>query len=76
MRYQKTEWGIRVKIFSQRYGITLKDLSEAAGVKASVLYQVLIGKTPGTDLVPKVEAFMERYEADNRPEPVLKTFAG
>jgi hypothetical protein len=61
MRYVKTEWGIKVKIFTQRYGITLKQLAAACDVKYSTLLQMLVGKCPGIDITPKVDAFMTEY---------------
>jgi len=63
VRYGKTEWGLNVKMFTQRYGITIKELCEQADVAESTLYAMLTGKTPGREAVAKVDAFMERYEA-------------
>lgn len=63
MRYEKTEWGIRVKVFSMRYGITLKEIAAAADVKYPTFLQVLVGKTPGHTITEKVDAFMEEYTA-------------
>jgi transcriptional regulator with XRE-family HTH domain len=69
MRYQKTEWGIKVMNFAQRYGMTLKDLANASEVSYNTLLQVRIGKTPGEKaaIVEKVEAFMESYAATADP---------
>lgn len=78
MRYQKTEWGIKVKIFTQRHGMTLKDLAAASGVSYNTLLQVNIGKTPGTKaaIVEKVEAFMADYaaKADPTANRAVRTF--
>lgn len=78
MRYQKTEWGIKVKIFTQRYGMTLKDLAAASGVSYNTLLQVNIGKTPGEKaaIVEKVEAFMADYaaKADLTANKALRPF--
>lgn len=78
MRYQKTEWGIKVKIFTQRYGITLKELAAQSGVNYNTLLQVNIGKTPGEKaaVVEKVEAFMQEYEArtDRTANMAVKPF--
>jgi predicted transcriptional regulator len=74
VRYAKTEWGVKVKIFSQRHGITLKQISAAAGVKNSTLLQVIVGKTPGLEVVEKVSAFMENYEATNKPRYLVTPF--
>ena len=69
MRYQKTEWGIHIMNFAQRYGITLKDIATASGVSYNTLLQVRIGKTPGEKaaIVEKVEAFMKEYAAQHEP---------
>ena len=76
MRYGKTEWGIKVKIFTQRYGMTLRALADASGVKYNTLLQVNIGKTPGEKaaIVEKVEAFMEEYTAKTNPTMNLRPF--
>jgi transcriptional regulator with XRE-family HTH domain len=74
MRYPKSPWGLKVKMFSQQYGLTLKDIAERSGVKVSVLYQVQIGKTPGREIIPKVDAFIAAHESSNRPAPLLTTF--
>ena len=69
MRYAKTEWGIDVKVFTQRYGMTMKALASRAGVCYNTLLQVSIGKTPGnkTELIEKVEAFMADHSSKNDP---------
>jgi predicted transcriptional regulator len=74
MRYPKTEWGIKLKVFSQRYGLTLTDIAKAAGVNVNSLYQVQIGKTPGHKIVEKVNSFIEKREAEGRPALVLTPF--
>jgi transcriptional regulator with XRE-family HTH domain len=67
MRYAKTEWGINLKVFSMRHGITLAEIAESCGVSKSSLMQVIIGKTPGIEIVPKVDAFMDEYAATHDP---------
>ena len=73
-RYQKTPWGIKIINFKERYGMTLKELSTRAGVKVSVLRQVMIGKTPGYEIVGKVDSFISDYEARHEAKPLLTTF--
>lgn len=67
MRYGKTEWGLSLKMYTQRYGITLKQVAAAAEVPYPTLLQVIIGKTPGYNVVPKVDAFVADYVAKNDP---------
>lgn len=67
MRYGKTEWGLSLKMFTQRYGITLKQVAAAAEVPYPTLLQVIIGKTPGHSVVPKVDAFVAEYTAKTDP---------
>jgi len=69
MRYAKTEWGIDVKVFTQRYGMTMKALASRAGVCYNTLLQVCIGKTPGEKaaIVEKVDAFMKDYASKTSP---------
>lgn len=74
MRYAKTEWGLNVKMFTQRYGLTLKDLAASSGVNYPTLLQVIIGKTPGHGVAPKVDAFMEDYAKKNDPTLNLRPF--
>ena len=74
MRYQKTEWGIKLINFKERWGMTLKDVAEQTDVSLSVLRQVMIGKTPGYQIVETIDNFMSDYEASHTPKPLLKTF--
>lgn len=74
MRWPKTEWGIKVINFKERYGLTLIAIAEGAGVKESVLRQVMIGKTPGYEIVEKVDAFLADYETTHTPGPKLAPF--
>ena len=70
VRYQKTEFGIKTAIFSQRYGITLKDIAHACGLNYNTFLQMRIGKTTGekVDAVAKVEAYMSDYAARTAPD--------
>ena len=68
-RYAKTEWGIGVKAFAARYGITMKDIAKGGGVSYNTFLQVTIGKTPGKDaeVVKKVDAYMKDYASKHDP---------
>ena len=68
MRYQKTEWGLTVTLFVDRYGLTKKQIAKACGVSYNTMLQVLIGKTPGEQIIPKVEEFMRQYAAKADPK--------
>ena len=74
MRWPKTEWGIKVINFKERYGMTMVEIARAAGVKLPVLRLVIVGKTPGYEIVDKVDAFIEKHEATHQPGPFLKNF--
>ena len=63
MRHVRTEWGTRLKMFSLKYGITIEEICNRAGVKPSTVYAMIIGKTPGFRSTPKIDEFMARYEA-------------
>ena len=69
MRYAKTEWGIDVKIFSQKYGITLKTLAKRCDVNYNTLLLTMVGKTTGdkSGAVDKVNAFMTEFAATAEP---------
>ena len=69
MRYGKTEWGVRLTVFSQRYGITLRKIAELSGVSYSSMLQTSIGKATGQQngLIDKVNAFMADFESKNDP---------
>jgi predicted transcriptional regulator len=69
MRWPKTEWGIHVLTFKERYGLTFNIIADSAGIKASVLHQVMTGKTPGYSIVNKVNSFIAHYEATHKPGP-------
>jgi len=69
MRYAKTEWGVKVKTFQMRYGITLKYMAAQSGVSYNTLSTMLVGKTTGekSGALEKMNAFMEEYAANNDP---------
>jgi predicted transcriptional regulator len=65
-------------MFGQQYGLTMKQIAEASQVPYPTFLQVLIGKTPGFNIVPKVDAFMEDYAAKTDPtvNMVMRPFPG
>ena len=63
MRHKKTEWGLKVKLFCNKHGITIKEIAEATGVKASVVYATSVNRTAGYEVIKTVDAYMEQYEA-------------
>ncbi len=75
MLYAKTEWGMKVVSFTKRYGISQKSLCERVGVKQATLSAVRIGKTPGADLVRKIDMFIKQYEAEHVPRYALTPLA-
>ena len=70
-RYLKTGWGCKVKEFTLKYGFTMKQLAEQSGVNYTVLAAVIVGRTPGYKIIPKVDAFMEEYAATHEPTEYL-----
>ena len=68
MKYQKTEWGIRVKTFMLKYGITQRKLADACGVSYPTLLAVIVGRTPGLHIVPKVDAYIAEFTAKYEPK--------
>ena len=76
MRHAKTEWGINVTVFVKRHEITIKELCDKADVAESTLYAVLTGKTPGREVVAKVDEYMERYEATRQAKHLATPFEG
>lgn len=68
-RYRKTPWGRKVSDFSDEYGITIKEIAALSGVNYNTLLQVRIGRTPGEQIIEKVEAFMKEYKSrTDRPD--------
>ena len=62
-RKPKTEFGIEVKLFTARTGMSVKELAERAGVKYMTLVETTTGRCAGHDLIPVVREFMNNYEA-------------
>jgi len=71
IKYARTEWGMKVINFKHRYGISLKEIAEKAGVRAASMNAVMVGKHPGTELREKVDAFIAKYEETvGAPKPI------
>ena len=67
VRYAKTPWGIMVKTFTHQYGVTLKQICNENGVAESTLHAMLVGRTPAYDKKEKIDAYIEKYMAENEP---------
>lgn len=61
----KTEFGLEVREFTGREGITLKELAAAAGVKYTTMVDTMTGRCAGHQLIPIVRSFMFNYEGDS-----------
>lgn len=75
-RWPKTQWGKKVSNFKDKYDIPFKSLAAAADVNIASLHQVMIGKTPGYDIVEKVDKFIADYEATHTAGPTFSQFEG
>lgn len=62
MRKPKTEFGVEVKAFTARTGMTLRELAERSGVKYTTLLDTTIGRSAGHQLIPKVLDFIRSYD--------------
>lgn len=61
---KKTEFGIELAMFLARNNMTIKEVSEKAGVKYSTLVETTTGRCAGHDLIPIVREFMRTYEKE------------
>ena len=59
-----TEFGIEVRVFTAKTGMSVKELAEKADVKYTTLVETTTGRCAGHELIPKVREFMEQYEAE------------
>lgn len=62
MRKPKTEFGVEIKMFTARTGMTLRELADRSGVKYATLLDTTIGRSAGHKLIPKVQDFIRNYE--------------
>jgi transcriptional regulator with XRE-family HTH domain len=78
MKYQKTEWGLKVLDFAQRNGLTLKEVAARSGVNYNTFLQFRIGKTTGeaARVAEKVDAFMAEYAAEGRGSEAIRPWQG
>lgn len=58
----KTDFGIKVRVFTAQTGMTVKELAEAAGVKYTTLVETTTGRCAGHQLIPIVRNFMADYQ--------------
>jgi len=61
-RRPKTVFGLEVRTFTGKYGITIKQLAAEAGVQYSTLVDTTTGRCAGHDLIPIVRNFMNEHE--------------
>ena len=66
-KYQRTEWGVKLKMFMAQYGLSQKRIADESGVSYHGLMAVINGRTPGFDIKPKVDAFVEDFMSKNEP---------
>lgn len=60
----KTDFGIEVRVFTARTGMTVKELAERAGVKYTTLVETTTGRCAGHQLIPVVREFMQNYRKE------------
>lgn len=58
----KTPFGIEVRTFTARTGMTVKELAMRSGVKYTTLVETTTGRCAGHRLIPIVRKFMEEYD--------------
>lgn len=61
MRKPKTDFGIEVKMFTARTGMTLRELAQRSGVKYTTLLDTTVGRCAGVELIPAVRNFINSY---------------
>lgn len=65
MRKPKTKFGLEVKLFTAKTGMTLKQLADNSGVKYTTLLEATTGRSKGYELIPKVQRYMNEYIKEN-----------
>ena len=60
----KTDFGIEVRVFTAKTGMTVKELAERAGVKYTTLVETTTGRCAGHQLIPVVREFMQNYRKE------------
>jgi len=61
MRKPKTQFGIEVREFTARTGLTVRAVASGAGVSYATLMDTSVGRSAGHELIPKVRKFMAEY---------------
>jgi hypothetical protein len=60
-RKPKTEFGLEVRVFTARTGMTVKEIAVASGVKYATLVDTTTGRSAGHELIPIVRNFMANH---------------
>jgi len=58
----KTDFGIEVRVFTAKHGMTIKELANLSGVKYKSLIAATTGQLAGHELIPTVHEFMDHYD--------------
>lgn len=62
---KRTPFAVELDIFRARHGLLIKQIAAQADVSYASLIDVCRGRSPGVSILPKVRAWMARYEADH-----------
>ncbi|MCL2672607.1 MAG: hypothetical protein FWF10_11330 [Clostridiales bacterium] len=54
-------------MFSLEYGVSYREIAEAAGVSYNALNLAMGGRRSGESFVGKVDAYIESYKANHKP---------
>ena len=66
-KYAKTPWGLKVKQFSEVFGITLKEITQETGVPYSSLLNTMNGTTSGErGTIEKIDAYIAKKESEQK----------
>lgn len=63
-----TPWAEKVETFRMRRILSLKEIADEAGVNYNAFLEVRVGRTPGHEIIPAVDAYMERCAATSGGE--------
>lgn len=66
MRKPKTNFGLEIKVFTAKTGMTAMQLAENSGVNYGTLLDVSVGRCPGHEIIPKVRKYMNEYIKENK----------
>lgn len=59
---ERIQFGVDVRVFCARHGLRIRELARQSGVKYYTLMDTMTGKTPGTELMPKVREYMNSMD--------------